>query len=136
MEVSIMAKSNTSKQMVLNFLARNQSVTQPTQLYLALYATNPTDADTGTEASYEGYQRQVVTFGAPQLSGGAAIIANSAQIQFGVVPSASGTIAHAGLKTAQSGGDLVYYGPLAATYQMNQGVQPIVPVGALTISET
>ena len=43
---SIMAKSNTSKQMVLNF-QRNQSVTQPTT-YLALYATNPTDADTGT----------------------------------------------------------------------------------------
>jgi hypothetical protein len=131
-----MAKSNTSKQMVLNFLARNQSVVQPTQLFLALYTTNPTDADTGTEINYSGYQRQAVTFGAPQLSGGAAVIANSAQIQFGVVPSAAGTIAYAGLKTAQNGGDLVYYGSLAATYQMNQGVQPIVPVGALTISET
>lgn len=131
-----MAKSNTSKQMVLNFLARNQSVTQPTQLYLALYATNPTDADTGTEVSYAGYQRQAVTFGTPQLSGGAATISNSAQLQFGVVPSASGSIAYAGLKTAQTGGDLIYYGALSATYQMNQGVQPIVPVGALIVSET
>lgn len=131
-----MPKANVSKQMVLNFLCRNQSVAQPAQLYLALYATNPTDADVGTEASYEGYQRQAVTFAAPQLSGGNATIQNSAAIQFAVVPSASGTIAYAGLRTAQSGGDLVYYGSLAATYQLNQGVQPIVPIGALTVSET
>ena len=131
-----MPKANTAKQMVLNFLARNQSVAQPTQLYLALYSTNPTDADTGTEASYDGYQRQAVTFSAPQLTGGAAVIQNSALIQFGVVPSASGSIAYAGLKTAQTDGDLVYYGSLAATYQLNQGVQPIVPIVSLSVSET
>jgi len=131
-----MAKSNTAKQMVLNFLARNQSVSQPTQLYLALYTTNPTDADTGVEASYDGYQRQVVTFSSPQLSSGQATIQNSSLIQFAVVPSASGTIAYAGLKTAQNGGDLIYYGSLSATYQLNQGVQPIVPIGSLTVSES
>ena len=58
-----MPKANVAKQMVLNFLCRNQSVAQPTQLFLALYSTNPTDADVGTEANYEGYQRQAVTFG-------------------------------------------------------------------------
>lgn len=131
-----MPKSNTIKQLVLNFLCRNQSVAQPTQLYLALYATNPTDADVGTEASYEGYQRPLVTFGAPQLSGGAATIQNSAALQFAVVPTASGSIAYAGLRTSPTGGDLVYYGALSATYQLSQGVQPIVPVGSLTVSET
>lgn len=131
-----MPKSNVSKQMTLNFLCRNQTVAQPTQLFLALYATNPTDADVGTEASYEGYQRQSVSFGAPQLSGGAASIQNAAALQFGVVPSASGSIAFAALRTAATGGDLVYYGSLAATYQLNQGVQPIIPIGSLTVSET
>lgn len=130
-----MPKSNASKQMVLNFLCRNQSVAQPTQLFLALYSTNPTDADVGTEANYAGYQRQAVTFGAPTISGGSANITNIAIVQFNVVPSASGTIAFAALRTAQTGGDLVYYGTLAATYQLNQGVQPIVPIGALTVSE-
>ncbi len=131
-----MPKSNTSKQMTLNFLCRNQSVTQPTLVYLALYSTNPTDADTGTEATYAGYQRQPVTFSAPQISGGQAQIQNSALIQFGIVPTASGSIAYAGLKTALEGGDLLYYGALAATYQLNQGVQPIVPIGSLTVTET
>ena len=131
-----MPKANVSKQMVLNFLCRNQGVAQPTVLYLALYSTNPTDADVGTEANYEGYTRQMVTFAAPQLSGGAAIIQNSAAIQFGVVPAASGTIAYAALRTAATGGDLIYYGALAATYQLNQGVQPIVPIGSLSVSES
>lgn len=131
-----MPKANASKQLVLNFLCRNQSVAQPTQLYLALYATNPTDADVGTEVNYDGYQRQAVTFGAPTIAGGSATIQNSAAIQFTVVPSASGTAAFAGLRTAATGGDLVYYGSLAATYQLNQGVQPIVPIGALSVSES
>lgn len=131
-----MPKSNVSKQMMLNFLCRNQSVAQPAQLFLALYSTNPTDADVGTEANYEGYQRQAVIFGPPQLSGGSATIQNSAAVQFAVVPSASGTIAYAALRTASNGGDLVYYGSLAATYQLNQGVQPIVPIGSLIVSES
>jgi hypothetical protein len=130
-----MPKSNTAKQMVLNFLARNQSVPQPTQLYLALFTTNPTDANTGTEASYEGYQRQAVVFGNPQLSGGNAIIQNTAQLTFGLVPTASGNIAYAGLMSALASGDLIYHGPLAATYALNQGVQPIVPIGSLSVSE-
>ena len=131
-----MPKANVAKQMVLNFLCRNQSVAQPAQLYLALYSTNPTDGDLGTEVNYAGYQRQAIVFGAPQLSGGSATIQNSAAIQFAVVPSASGTIAYAALRTAATGGDLVYYGALAATYQLNQGVQPIVPIGSLTVSES
>ena len=130
-----MPKSNVGKQMVLNFLCRNQSVVQPTQLFLALYSTNPTDADVGTEASYDGYQRQAIVFGPPTLSGGSASIQNSAAVQFSVVPNPSGTIAFAALRTAATGGDLVYYGSLAATYQLNQGVQPIIPIGALTVSE-
>ena len=135
MEERNMPKSNVSKQMTLNFLCRNQSVIQPTQLYLALYSTHPTDADVGTEANYEGYQRQAITFGSPTLSGGSAVIQNSAAVQFAVVPNASGNIAFAALRTAATGGDLVYYGSLAATYQLSQGVQPIIPIGSLSVSE-
>lgn len=130
-----MPKSNTAKTMMLNFLARNQSITQPTQLYLGLYTTSPTDANTGTEVSYVGYARQSVVFGSPQLSGGNAIIQNSSQITFSIIPDNAGTIAYVGLFTAQTGGDLIYHGPLAATYSANKGVQPIVPIGNLTVSE-
>jgi len=131
-----MAKSNVAKQMVLNFLARNQTVTQPTQLYLALYSTNPTDADTGTELSYSGYARQPVIFSAPEISGGRATIRNSGIIKFSIDPTASGTISYAGLKTALTGGNLVYYAALSETYNLNQGTEPVVPVRGLSVSES
>ena len=51
------------------------------------------------------------------------------------MPNASGNIAFAALRTAATGGDLVYYGSLAATYQLSQGVQPIIPIGSLSVSE-
>ena len=62
-----MPKSNVSKQMTLNFLCRNQSVIQPTQLYLALYSTNPTDADVGTKdkqshSAHLRFREEVLSF--------------------------------------------------------------------------
>lgn len=130
-----MAKGNLAKQGTINFWCRNQSVTQPAQLYLALFATDPTDAGTGTEASYSGYSRPAVTFGAPTLSGGLASSSNTNRIEFPVVPAASGNAAYVALMTAATGGTVVYYGPLAATYPLGIGVQPIVPIGSLTVTE-
>lgn len=131
-----MPKGNVFKQVVVNMLTKNQVTSPPMQLYLALYSTNPTDADVGTEANYVGYMRQAVVFGNASLSNGAAVVQNTTLIQFGVVPSSSGSIAYAALRSAETGGELVYYGPLAATYQLNQGVQPMVPIGSLSVSES
>jgi len=77
-----------------------------------------------------------VAFSSPVLSSGSAVIQNSSLLQFAVVPASAGSIGYAALRTAATGGDLIYYGSLAATYQLTQGVQPIVPVGSLTISES
>lgn len=131
-----MPKSNVAKQWVLNFLARNQNVSQPVQLYLALFTTNPTDAGSGNEVQYAGYARQAVTFGAPQLSGSDAVISNTNTITFGVVPSSAGSAMYAGLYDQASGGNLVYHGSLSASYQLGAGVQPIVPVNALQVTES
>ncbi len=130
-----MPKSNVMKTAVLNFLLRNQSVTQPIQPYVALFVTDPTDANTGTEVSYEGYERQSVTFGNPQLSGGTSIVQNSSQVAFPMAPVSSGTVAYVALMTAKNGGDLIYHGPMNANYVLNQGVQPIIEVGSLRVTE-
>ena len=133
-----MPKGNYFKTLMVNFIARNTPATPFPQLYLALYSTNPGDTDTGTEANYVGYARVPVVFGAPTLVGGNATSLNTQLLQFGVVPIASGNISYAALRTAASPGAndyLAYYAPLAATYQLQQGVQPIVPIGSLSISE-
>lgn len=107
-----------------------------TKLYLCLYMTDPKANDTGTEANYPGYVRKEVTFGDPSINGDLAEIKNTNAIEFAVVPSNTGTnIGWAAIKTGLIGGQLIYYGALAATYPLNQGVKPTVPIGNLTIYE-
>jgi hypothetical protein len=133
-----MPKSNYAQQMALTFFAKSPaSISRPTTLYLALLSTAPSGSGIGTsEVTYDGYQRQAVTFGTITSSGGSSAIANEAVLTFGVVPSASGNISYCALMDAQTNGNMIYFGPLAATYALNVGVQPIVPVGSLTVSET
>ena len=136
-----MPKGNFYKSLVLNFIARNIDATPPTQLYLALYQNNPGDADLGTEANYVGYSRMPVSFQAPNTAGnGYAVTSNTNQVTFGVVSNViNSSIAYAALRTGAAAGapndNLAYYSPLAATYNLQIGVQPVVPIGSLSVSE-
>jgi len=128
--------SNLVKAGTINFWGRNQSVTQPTQLYLALYSTNPTGANTGTEITGGGYARQAVTFGAPAISGEQAVSSNTNAINFPKFTVAVGTAAHIAVLSAASGGDLIAYAQLPTSLQLNAGTQPYVDIGELKFTVT
>jgi len=81
-------------------------------VYLALYTSNPTGADTGTEVSGGGYARQPIEFSAPADEGGKQTIKNAAEIRFPVATSDWGTVTHIGIRTAATGGDLIAYAAL------------------------
>jgi hypothetical protein len=57
---------------------RNTSYTSPATVYVSLYTTDPTDADSGTEVSGGSYARTAVTFGAPSNG----VSTNSADVTF------------------------------------------------------
>ena len=57
--------SNYLENALINVTLRATGYTAPTTVYVALYTSDPTDADTGTECSGTSYARQAVTFGAP-----------------------------------------------------------------------
>jgi len=57
--------SNYLENALINATLRNTSYTSPATVYLALYTSDPTDADTGTEVTGNAYVRQSITFGAP-----------------------------------------------------------------------
>ena len=40
------------------------ALAQPANIYIALYTTDPTDADAGTEVSGGSYAREIITFSA------------------------------------------------------------------------
>lgn len=102
---------------VVNALLRNMPITWPTAWFLALYLTNPTANNTGTEISGVSYVRQPILFGPP--SGGA--LANTTDIAFPLAGSSWGNVAYAAILDASTGGNLLFYGPMVASRFINSG---------------
>lgn len=96
--------------------------------HLALYTTNPTAADSGTEVAGGSYARKPITFG----SVSAGTIANTIAITFTGVPTA--TVTHFGIRDALTLGDLKVFGALANTAVVVSGDEITFPVGSITVS--
>jgi hypothetical protein len=122
--------SNYLENALINATLRNTAYTSPTTVYVALYTTDPTDADTGTEVSGNGYARQSVTFSAP--SDGAT--SNSAAVEFPQATGSWGTVAYIGLRDASSGGNLLYHTPLDASKTIATGDVFRIAIGSLTVT--
>lgn len=102
-----MALSNYLEEKILNENFRTGTI------YAALYTNDPTDLDVGTEVSGGAYARQAVTFSEPtQDAEGKAVISNSNEVVFPTATSDWGTITHVGFRSAATGGNLLFYGPL------------------------
>lgn len=122
--------SNYLENALINATLRNTAYTSPTTVYVGLYTTDPTDADTGTEVSGNGYARQSVTFSAP--SNGAT--SNSAAVEFPQATGSWGTVAYIGLRDASSGGNLLYHTPLDASKTIATGDVFRIAIGSLTVT--
>jgi hypothetical protein len=117
---------------ILNRVFRNQTVTFPSTVYVALYTTNPTDTNEGTEVSGGSYARQAVTFGAP--SGNPAVIANSANVDFPVATANWGTITGFAIHSAASGtGNMIIWGTLTTSKSISTDDQARFLTNALQI---
>lgn len=127
------AKANYLRQAMINGVLRNTAYTPVATLYLALYTTDPTNADTGTEVSGTGYARKAIAFTAPTTVGASE---NTALIDFGTAGSAWGTISHWGIRDALAAGNLLYYGPLTASRVVQPGDPVQVLAGECDIQET
>lgn len=128
------AASNYLEEAILNYFFRGQSVTQPSQVYLALYINDPTDADTGTEVSGGGYARQLVTFGSPTQSGGKGVIANANKIEFDIATTNWGQVSHWGIRSASTAGQLLCRGAFNRLEEVLEGHRFTVGIGNLTVS--
>ncbi|MGD9663121.1 MAG: hypothetical protein AB7U63_17835 [Porticoccaceae bacterium] len=115
---------------LLDHTLRNVAYTPPAAVYVAVYTTNPTASDTGTEVSGGGYARQQATFN--PSSGG--VITNNADIIFPTSTASWGTVAYVGIRDAATGGNLLYYAPLSVSKTIDPGDQLKIPSGQLSIS--
>lgn len=111
------AMSNYLENALINAVLRNTSYTSPSVVYVGLYTSDPTDANTGTEVSGGSYARKAVTFGAP--SNGAS--SNSALIEFNQATGNWGTVTHMGILDASTGGNLLFHGALTSSKTIETG---------------
>lgn len=96
--------------------------------YLALYTSNPTADDTGTEVTGGLYAREAITF----TSTLANEIHNGSSITFTGVP--AGTITHWGIRSAASAGTLRAFGPLSSPVVAETGDNVIFDVDDIHIA--
>ena len=126
------AASNYLELKLLDHALGTTAFTSPTSVYLGLFTTDPTDADSGTEVSTSGtaYARETITFDA--ASAGSA--ASAATVTFSAATANWGTITHIGLYDALSGGNLLFHGAVTTSKTIESGDTFQVSAGNLTIS--
>jgi len=124
------AMSNYLENALINATLRNTSYTTPSTVYVGLYTSDPTDANTGTEVSGGSYARKAATFGAP--SNGASTI--SSAIEFDQATGSWGTVTHFGILDAATSGNLLYHGALTASKAIDTGDVFKFATSALTVT--
>ena len=122
--------SNYLENALINATLRNTSYTTPTTVYVALYTSDTTDADTGTEVSGTSYARQSVTFGSPSNG----VTTNSAAVEFPQAGGSWGTVTHIGIRDASTSGNLLYHTALDASKAISTGDVFRIASGSLSVT--
>lgn len=122
--------SNYLENEILDHILSVGSWTMPANIYLALFTSNPDEDGSGTEVAGNGYAREEIEFDA--ASGGTTD--NTADVEFTASGGNWGTITHWGIYDALTSGNLLVYGPFAASRVINDGDTLTVPAGALDIT--
>lgn len=124
-----MSFSNTYETNVLTWTFTNSAVTRPTAWYIALYTSDPGEAQGGTEISGGSYVRQSATF---TVTGDTAT--NSAAIEFPAASASWGNITHVAVVDASTAGTQIAYAALTTSKTIDTGDILRIPTGDLDIT--
>jgi hypothetical protein len=122
--------SNFLENALINATLRNTTYTSPATVYVSLYTTDPTDADSGTEVSGGSYARTSATFDAPSNG----VTQNSADITFPTATASWGTVTHIGIHDASTSGNLLFHTPLDTSKTIDSGDIFKIETGNLTVT--
>ena len=122
--------SNYLEDALINATLRNTSYTSPATVYMGLYTSDPTDANTGTEVSGGSYTRTAVTMGAPSNG----VSTNSAAIEFPQASGSWGTVGWIGILDATSSGNLLYHTALDTSKTISSGDIFKIAIGGLSVT--
>lgn len=122
--------SNYLEDALINATLRNTTYTSPATVYVGLFTTDPTDANTGTEVSGGSYARTAVTFGAPSNG----VTTNSAAVEFPQATGTWGTVGWIGILDASTSGNLLYHTALDASKTIASGDIFKIAIGSLSVT--
>jgi hypothetical protein len=126
--------SNFLENALLNATLNATTYTAPATVYVALYTTDPTDADVGTEVSTvgTGYARTAVSFAT--ATGTSGNVLNDADVTFPTATASFGTVAYIGLRDASTAGNLLYHTALDTSKTIDTGDIFKISTGNLSVT--
>ena len=124
--------SNYLENALLNGTLNATTYTAPAAVYVALYTSDPTDANTGTEVSGGSYARTAVTFAT--ASGTSGSVASNADVTFPQATGSWGTVGWIGIMDASTSGNLLYHTALDASKTIDSGDIFKIASGSLTVT--
>ena len=142
-----MSKSNTHETAILKLVFQNIAhanignaggilpSSAAGSLYVALFTASPTDADSGTEATYTSYARVAIARSAVGFTVSGNTVTNAATTTFATSTGGTNTVTHFGVYTAATGGDLIRWGALTSSPAIASGDTPKFEAGNLTATE-
>lgn len=98
---------------------------------LALYTTDPTKDNTGTEASGGSYARQTISFGAASEVSDKQQVTNDTEVDFGEQTLDLGKITHWAVYTAA--GAFLYFGAFSVPKEVYLGDSVLIKTGEIVI---
>ena len=111
--------SNYLADALIDATVRKTTYTTPTQTYVALYTSDPTKNNTGTEVSGTTYTRFPLTMDAPDDG----VTQNTSEMEWAVATTVWGTITHVGIMDASVAGNLLYFAELIEPKNITVGDQ-------------
>jgi hypothetical protein len=127
--------SDYTENLLLNWLLTTNSATRPTAWFVGLFTAAPSDTGGGTEVTGNGYAR--VATGTISISGTSTTATNAAAIEFAAASGGNwGTITHAAIFDASTGGNMLAWAALTTSRTINSGDVFRIPAGSLTVTLT
>lgn len=130
------SKSDYLENKLLDHALGQTSFTMPTNVYLALCTTAPTDASTGStivEANYTGYARKDIKSSLAAASSGETD--SNADIVFADCTAGSSDIVGFAICDASTGGNVLYWGTMTSKTIDTSNTPATVKSGDLQITE-
>lgn len=127
-----MPASNFLRGKIVDGSLRATTYNAPAQVFVSLHTADPTaNATPATEVTGTWYTRQQVTFGAQSVAGQTA---NTNTITYNAVVNGPVTVTHFAVWDAQTLGNMLYFGPLAASKTFSDTDVPSWLAGQIAIA--